>query len=99
MFGKELGIEERQLDRVPDLLDLFLKTAHVVVTDLWNLLQHELLGLGLGQLLNHIPRPRIVEQEISDAQPLADQRLPEFGNSLLIIVQGHKGAPAFENVL
>ena len=49
-------VQERQLDRVGDLLDLVVEAADVGVGDVGHLLEHELLDLGPGQLLEQQAR-------------------------------------------
>ena len=47
MLGEQLGVEERELDRVDDRLDLLGETPDVLVGDVGYLLEHEVLDLGL----------------------------------------------------
>ena len=49
-------VQERQLDRVGDLLDLVVEAADVGVGDVGHLLEHQLLDLGPGQLLEQQAR-------------------------------------------
>ena len=56
VLGEQLVVHERQLDRVGDLLDLAVEAADVVVGDVGHLLEHELLDLGPGQLLEQQAR-------------------------------------------
>lgn len=48
-----MRIEERQLDRIADLLDLTLEAADVFIVDIGYLFEHQLLRFRLRQLLDH----------------------------------------------
>ena len=51
VLAEQVGVQERQLDGVPDLLDLPGQAADVAVLDVRHLLQHKVLDLGLGHPL------------------------------------------------
>ena len=51
VLGEQVVVEERQLDRVGDLLDLAVEAADVAVGDVGHLFEQEILDLGPGQLL------------------------------------------------
>ena len=51
MFGEQIVMEEGQLDRVRDLLDLPVETTDVGVTDVGHLFEKQVLHLGSRQLL------------------------------------------------
>jgi hypothetical protein len=47
-------VQERQFDSIADLLDLAGQAADVAVTDVGDLLQHEILDLGLRDALERV---------------------------------------------
>jgi hypothetical protein len=74
VLGEELLVQERQLDGVGDLLDLVVEAADVGVGDVGHLLEHELLDLGPGQLLEQQARAG-VEQHVSPARSRSRDQL------------------------
>ena len=82
----------RQLDRVADLLDLGAETADRRVVDVGDLLEDELLDLGLGNLLVDVPRARLEQQRVAGAQALVHQRRREAYDPLVVGVPDHQGA-------
>ena len=52
MLGEQLGVQERQLDGIGDLLDLGVQAPDVLVGDVGDLFEHQFLDLGSGQLLD-----------------------------------------------
>ena len=63
-------MQERQLDRVGDLLDLAVEAADVVVGDVGDLFEHEVRRPRAGQLLEQHARARVHEDGVAAAQPL-----------------------------
>ena len=61
-------MQERQLDRVADLLDLPAQPADVVVADVGDLFEHEVLDLGLGDALERVPGLGVDQQRVTRAQ-------------------------------
>ena len=61
VFGEQVGMQERQLDRIPHLLQFFLKPADMVIVDIRHFLQHQFLRFRLRQLLNDTAGTRIVQ--------------------------------------
>ena len=77
-------MDERQLDRVLDRLDLVVEPADVLVGDVGHLLEDELLDLGPGQLLEQQAAAGVHEHGVAGAQLLAEQRVAELGHPLLV---------------
>ena len=69
VLGEELAVQVRQLDGVGDGLDLGVEPADVGVGDVGHLLEHELLALELGQLLDQQLGARVHEQRVARPQP------------------------------
>src|SRR4029078_13372791 len=65
---EQLRVEERQLDRIADQVDLALENADVLVADVRDLLEHELLDLFARQQLGDHDRPRIEQRRIAGPQ-------------------------------
>ena len=57
-------MQERQLYGVPNLLDLSTETADVLVSDVRNLLENEILHLGLGNALERVAGLGVDQQRI-----------------------------------
>ena len=98
---EEVLVEERQLDRVGDLLDLAVEAADVGVGDVGHLLEHELLDLGTGQPLEQQPRAAVHEDVVAGPQGLgADEVLGELDDPLLVGPTHDEGPPAaFEHLV
>ena len=77
-------MEERQLDRVGDLLDLVVEAADVGVGDVGHLLEHELLDLGSGQLLEQQARARVHQDVVAGPQRRAGELFGQLGHALLV---------------
>ena len=58
-------MQERQFDCVTDLLDLTSQTADIAVVDVGNLLEDEILHLGLGNALERVAGLGIDQQRIT----------------------------------
>ncbi len=87
MLGEQVRVEEGQLDRVADGLDLRAQPADVGVVDVRDLLQHEVLDLGLGHPLVGEAGPGVDGQGVPDAHRLAEQRGGEPDDPLLVGVR------------
>ncbi|MFN8156541.1 MAG: hypothetical protein U0R68_03940 [Candidatus Nanopelagicales bacterium] len=74
VLAEQVGVQVRQLDRVADLLDLRGETTDVAVVDVGDLLEDELLDLGLQDLLVDVLRARLEQQRVAGAQLLREQR-------------------------
>src|SRR5207245_4616079 len=70
---EQFRIEERQLDRVTDRLDLALEPPDVLVTDIRNLLEHELLDLFLREELGDDYRPRVEQHVVARAHRVLEE--------------------------
>ena len=81
---EEIAVEVRELDRVLDHLDLLVEAADVVVGDVGDLLEHELLDLGAGQLLEQQARATLHEQVVAGVQLLAEQLVGQLADALLV---------------
>ena len=68
MLGEQVVVEERQLDRVGDLLDLAVEPTDVAVGDVGHLLEQQVLDLGPGQLLEQQVRARVEPHRVAAAQ-------------------------------
>ena len=84
MLGKELGMHERQFDRVTDGIDLVAESADVLVADVGHLLEDELLDLGLRDALEHVPGADIAQQRVAGPHPVLAQGLSNAHDSLLV---------------
>ena len=81
ILAVELLVQERQLDRVADLLDLPGQPADVVVADVGHLFEHEVLDLGLGDALEGIPGLGVDQQRVTGPQPAGPVEVVEhIGN-------------------
>ena len=64
MLREELCVQEREFDRVPDVLDLLAEPADLVVGDVRDLLEDDLLDLLLRKRFQRVARPRVVQDRI-----------------------------------
>ena len=84
VLGEQLVVQERQLDRVGDRLDLGVEAADVGVRDVGHLLEQQVLDLGAGQLLEQHVRARVEPQEVAAAQARATQHARQLAHPLLV---------------
>ncbi len=84
-------MQEGQLDRVGDLLDLGVEAAHVGVGDVGHLLEHQLLDLGPGQLLQHQARAGVDQHAVARPQVHADDGVGQLHHPLLVGPAEHQG--------
>ena len=68
VLGEQLLVQERQLDGVPDGLDLGAETADHRVVDVRHLLEHQLLDVQLGDPLVREVHPPVDQQRVAGAQ-------------------------------
>ena len=96
MLAEQVGVQERQLDGVADLLDLPRQAADVGVVDVGDLFEDELLDLALRDPLVDVARARLEQQRVAGAQRLADQRVGEADDALLVGVPDdqRRGSPS-----
>ena len=99
VLTEQVGVQERQLDGVADLLDLRGQAADVVVVDVRDLFEDELLDLGPRDLLEDEVRARLQHERIPDAQLLLPQRAGQLDDALLVGVRHHQGAVLLDEVL
>ena len=100
MLGEQVGVEERQLHRVGDLLDLPVEAAHVGVGDVGHLLEDQLLDLGPGQALEQQSGPGVHAQRVTRAQGLALEAGGQLAHPLVVGPAHHDGAgPAVDDLL
>jgi hypothetical protein len=92
-------VEERQLDRVADRLDLAAEAADVGVGDVGDLFEHELLDLRLREALEDVAGLRIHEQVVAGAQVLRHQRVGERHDAFLVGVPHDDRAVRVEDLL
>src|SRR4051794_25278096 len=84
VLAEQVGVQERQLDGVADLLDLPGQAADVAVVDVGDLLEDELLDLALGDPLVDVARARLEQQRVAHPQRLVGQRVGEVDHALLV---------------
>ena len=82
VLAEQILVQERQFDRVADLLDLPAEATDVVVVDVGNLFQHQVLDLGLGDPLERVAGFGIDQQRITGPQ-LA--RIGESGSAIVVV--------------
>jgi len=66
VLSEQLGVQERQLDRVSDRLDLPGQPADVAIVDVRNLFENQLLDLALRNPLVRVRRTRLEQQRVTD---------------------------------
>ena len=93
MLLEQVGVQVGQLDGVPDLLDLAGQAADVVIGDVRDFLQDQLLHLGLGDPLVHVPGPGFEQQRVTGPQRLVEQRLGQPDHPLLVSLGDDQGTP------
>ena len=94
MLAEQVRVQVRQLDRVPDLLDLRSQAADLVVVDVRDFFEDEFLDLGLRDALVDVARPGLEQQRVAGPQRPAAQRLGEPDDPLLVGVRDHQRAVA-----
>ena len=92
VLAEQVGVQERQLDGVADLLDLPRQATDVGVVDVGDLFEDQLLDLALRDPLVDVARPRLEQQRVTDAQRLAGQRVGEVDHALVVGVPDDQGA-------
>ena len=92
--AEQVLMEERQLDGVGDLLDLIVEAADVGVGDVGHLLEHQLVDLGPGQLLEQHLAAGVHEHHVTGTQARAAERVAELGHTLLVGTTDDEGAAA-----
>ena len=100
MLAEQVGVQERQLHRVADLLDLRGQAADVAVVDVGHLLEDELLDLALRDPLVGVRRARLDQQRVAGAQRRVEQRVGEVDDPLLVGVRDdQRPVAALEDLL
>ena len=94
VLAEQLGVQERQLDRVPDRLDLSVESADVVVVDVGNLFEDQFFDLALGDLLVGVGRAGLDQQRVTRAQRLRPQQVGEVDDPFLVGVPDDQSAVA-----
>ena len=84
MFGEQVVIQERELDRVGDLFDLVVEATDVGVADVGDLFEQQVLDLGPWQLLEQQVRAHIEAEVVAAADVHAADRVGEFADPLLV---------------
>ena len=84
MFAELVGIQIGQLDAVPQLADLLLEAADVVVRNVRHLLQDDLLDLRLGQLLQYVAGARLQEQIVPHVKVQVPHVLGQHDDAFLV---------------
>ena len=84
VLGEEVLVQERQLDRVGDLLDLVVEPADVGVGDVGDLFEQQVLDLGPRQLLEQQVRADVEPEVVAAADVRAADRVGELADALLV---------------
>ena len=66
MLSEQLGVQERQLDRISDRLDLPGQPADVAIVDIRNLFEDQLFDLALRDPLVRVRRTRLEQERVTD---------------------------------
>ena len=90
MFTEQVGVQERQLHRVTDHLDLIAQTADVLVVDVRYFLQDKFFHFGLGNPFQGESGPNIDQQRVPGTKTLRAKRFGEVHHLLLIGVRDHQ---------
>ena len=99
VLAEQLGVQVRQLDGVPDLVDLVAQAADVLVRDVGDLLEDELLDLGLGDPLVDEAGARVDQQPVADPHLVLAQGVRDPGHPLLVGVPDDQHAVLAEDLL
>ncbi len=94
MLLEHLRVQVGKLHGVADLLDLPAQAADVPVVDVRDLLEDQLLDLGLGHPLVDVARPGVQQQRVAGTQGHVAQRLGDADHPLLVGVRDHQDAVA-----
>ena len=89
MLVEQLRVEERQLDRVADQVDLALEAADVLVADVGDLLQDELLDLFAREQLGDHDRPRVEQRGVAGPQARVQELSGHVGDVLVVAATEH----------
>ncbi len=81
VLAEQLGVQERQLHGVADLLDLPEQATDVVVVDVGHLLQHEVLDLGLGHPLVGVAGLGVDQQRVAGLERRRRRGRPGRGSA------------------
>ena len=84
MLGEQIGIQERQLDRVGDLFDLDVQPADVLVRDVGHLFQQQIFHLGTRQLLEQQVAARVQPHGVATAQVHTAQVVGQLADPLFV---------------
>ena len=84
VLGEQVLVEERQLDRVGDHLDLLVEAADVLVVDVGHLLEGEVLHLGTGQLLEHQAGAGVEQHRVAVAELDVAELVEQLDHALLV---------------
>ena len=94
VLAEQVGVQVRELHRVPDLDDLGAEAADVGIGDVGDFLEDELLDLGLGDALVNVAGARLQQQRVPRAQGRLAQRLGQPDHALLVGVRDDQGPVA-----
>jgi len=67
VLSEQLGVQERQLDRVSDRLDLPGQPTDVGIVDVRNLFENQLLDLALRNPLVRVRGTRLEQERVTDS--------------------------------
>ncbi len=99
MLDEQLRVQERQLDRVADGLDLGAEAADVAVVDVRHLLQDQLLDLCLRHALIREAGPGVDGQGVTDPQRAVQQRRGQAHDAFLVGPGGDQGTVTADDLL
>lgn len=90
MLTEQVRVQEGQLHRVADLLDLRLEATDVAVVDVGHLLQDQLLDLALRDPLVRVRRAGLDHERVAGSDRRADECLGEVHDAFLVGVGDHQ---------
>jgi hypothetical protein len=90
VLEEQLRVQVGQLDRVADRLDLAAQATDRLVGDVRDLLEDQLLDLGLRDPLVDVAGAAVEQQRVAGAQGHVAQRLGEADDALLVGVGDHQ---------
>jgi hypothetical protein len=100
VFGEQLLLQEWKLHRVGDLLDLFIETSDLGVTDVRDFLEQQVLDVWTREKFKKEIRSRIETYAVSAPQPRSSQDVREFTHDLFIAAtENDRTDTVFENFL
>jgi len=84
VLAEVVRVEVRELERVPDHLDLGVQAPDVGVADIRHRLEEQVVDLAPGQPLQHVARAAVVEEGVAGFQREGGERPRQLGHPLFI---------------